>query len=54
MDSAQRSVLYDLLFDSGIEGVIITNQKGEIEIANERAASIFGYKREEFLGMSVD
>ena len=47
-------MLYDLLFDFGIEGVIITDQCGVIEIANDRAADIFGYSKAEFIGLNVD
>lgn len=54
MDEAQRSMLYELLFDSGIEGVIISDQSGRIEMANRRAADIFGYTLKEFQGLLVD
>ena len=42
------------IFDSAVEGVIVTNKKGIITLANPRACQLFGYKREELEGLNID
>ncbi|NML22947.1 PAS domain S-box protein [Pseudoflavitalea sp. G-6-1-2] len=42
------------LFDNATEGIILTNQKGEIVLINPAALQLFGYQREELLGHSVE
>ena len=42
------------LFDNATEGIILTNQRGEIVLINPAALQLFGYNREELLGHSVE
>ena len=42
------------LFEYATEGIILTNQKGEIILINPAAADLFRYKKDELLGKSVE
>src|SRR5215831_2729146 len=42
------------LFEHATEGIVLTNQKGEIVLVNPAALELFKYKREEVLGQSVE
>ena len=42
------------IFNAAIEGVIVSNKEGKIILANPSACSIFGYKTDEFLTLSID
>jgi len=42
------------LFEFATEGVILTNQKGEIILINPAALALFDYTREEILGKTVE
>ncbi|MBD0375264.1 MAG: PAS domain-containing sensor histidine kinase [Flavisolibacter sp.] len=42
------------LFENATEGIILTNDKGNIVLANPAAVKMFGYTEEELIGKSVD
>ncbi len=42
------------MFKFATEGLIISNQKGLIVMANPRAANLFGYEQDEMLGIGID
>lgn len=42
------------LFENATEGIILTNEKGEIILVNPSAENIFGYKEEELSGELVE
>lgn len=52
MESDQQQL--KALFDNATEGVILTNQKGEIVLVNPSALQLFHYSREELLGKSIE
>ena len=55
LDQKQREqLLYGLLFESANEGILIANEKGEIELVNDRICELFGYSTEEMLLLNVD
>ena len=54
MKESERSRLYELMFATAAEGMIIANREGRIEDANVRVLELFGYAKEEFLRLNVD
>jgi PAS domain S-box-containing protein len=42
------------LFDNATEGIILTNQRGEIVLVNPAALQLFGYNKEELLGNAIE
>lgn len=42
------------LFDNATEGIILTNQKGEIVLVNPAALQLFGYDKDELLGKAIE
>lgn len=52
MESDQQQL--QALFEYATEGIILTNQKGEIILINPAALSLFHYRKEEVLGRSVE
>ncbi len=50
----ENSEIYRYLFDSAVEGLIVTNQKGEIILVNPRLEQLFGYNKEELLGKTIE
>ena len=52
IESDQQQVT--ALFEFATEGVILTNQKGEIILINPAALQLFDYKKEELLGKPVE
>ncbi|HUP11832.1 MAG TPA: PAS domain-containing sensor histidine kinase, partial [Niastella sp.] len=42
------------LFEHATEGIILTNQKGEIVLINPAALAMFGYKKDELQGKSIE
>lgn len=46
--------LYELLFETATEGLIVTNRRGEICMANNQAGKMFGYEIEELKKLNVD
>lgn len=55
MDQKQREgLLYQLLFETATEGILIANQTGAIELVNNRTCELFGYTQDEILALNVD
>ncbi|MGN6419376.1 MAG: ATP-binding protein [Pseudobacter sp.] len=52
LESDQQQV--KALFDNATEGIILTNQKGEIVLVNPAALQLFGYQKEELLGQAIE
>lgn len=46
--------MYEVIFNSVGEGVIVANKNGEIVLANPRANELFGYASNELLGLKVE
>jgi len=46
--------LFRGLVDLAPDAILLVNQEGVIELANVRAAELFGYPHDELVGMSVD
>ncbi len=42
------------LFDNATEGIILTNQRGEIVLVNPAALQLFGYNKDELLGQAIE
>ena len=45
---------YQSIFQSAVEGVIAADKKGEIILANPAAEKLFGYSRNELIGVSIE
>lgn len=41
----QNNEIYKYLFESAVEGLLVTNQRGEIVLVNPRLEQLFGYKK---------
>lgn len=54
MEEQERSQLYELMFATAAEGMIIANRAGLIEEANSRSTELFGYSKDELISMNVD
>jgi PAS domain S-box len=52
IESEKRQM--NALFEYATEGIILTNKKGEIQLVNPAALQLFGYKKEELLGESIE
>jgi PAS domain S-box-containing protein len=52
IESDQQQVT--ALFEHATEGIILTNQKGEIVLINPAALGMFGYKKDELQGKSIE
>lgn len=50
----QDKNLYQLMFQTATEGLIVANKYGQIELVNPRASELFGYDKEELLNLTVD
>jgi PAS domain S-box-containing protein len=46
--------LYEVIYQSATESLIISNREGIIEQANPASEELFGYKKEELIGQKVD
>ncbi|MBI4944961.1 MAG: PAS domain S-box protein [Bacteroidetes bacterium] len=54
-ESAKRnSEKMDAIFQYAAEGILITNQKGEIILLNPKAEKMFGYKQDELIGEKIE
>ena len=46
--------IYQLLFENAGEGMVVTNNRGVIELVNPRLLELFGYKQEELVGERIE
>lgn len=46
--------IYSLLFKNAGEGMVVTNDRGLIELVNPRLLEMFGYKKEELIGQRIE
>ena len=46
--------LFERLFESSPDGIVLTDREGRIVRVNGQAESMFGYRREELLGQPVE
>ncbi|MDG1476194.1 MAG: PAS domain-containing sensor histidine kinase [Vicingaceae bacterium] len=46
--------IYQLLFENAGEGMVVTNNRGVIELVNPRLLELFGYKQEELIGKRIE
>lgn len=46
--------IYQLLFENAGEGMVVTSNKGIIELVNPRLLKMFGYTREELVGQRIE
>ncbi len=49
-----NDLLFKAMFENATEGIIISNLKGEIELANKAALAQFHYEKHELEGKSID
>jgi len=49
-----QSEIYKLLFDNAGEGMVVTSEKGVIELVNPRLLKMFGYCEEELIGERIE
>ena len=52
MESNQE--IYKLLFENAGEGMVVTNNRGIIELVNPRLLELFGYKEAELVGQRIE
>lgn len=50
----QNNEIYKYLFESAVEGLVVTNQRGEIVLVNPRLEQLFGYSKDELLGSTIE
>jgi PAS domain S-box-containing protein len=50
---ADHLSLYEALIQSAPDAILVVNRQGEIQLANEAAAELFGYKRDKLHSMKV-
>jgi len=53
VESRHYQKLLEQVFSSAIDGILVINERGVIEMANDAAASLFNYTREDFIGRNV-
>ncbi len=51
---AQRARRLQLVFDRAVDGILVTDSSGRIELVNPRACELLGYSGEELLGLHTD
>ena len=54
LSESSKDQLYELLFETATEGLIVADAKGDVHLANGRVAEMFGYSVDELLKMNVD
>lgn len=50
----EQNEIYKYLFESAVEGLVVTNQRGEIVLVNPRLENLFGYQKEELIGKTIE
>lgn len=54
-ETSSRDISFlDKVFSSAGEGIIVSNSTGNIYLANERAAAIFGYRKQELESLTIE
>lgn len=53
-DFLDNGYLFDIIFKHSVEGILVTDQKGQIVHCNPRCEDIFGYTHEELIGQPVE
>lgn len=54
-ETSSRDISFlDKVFSSAGEGIVVSNSKGNIYLANERAAAIFGYRKPELESLTIE
>ena len=53
MKNLSNPEMYEVIFKSVGEGVIVVNGEGEIILANPRTHTLFGYDANEMIGLKV-
>lgn len=48
------SHVYEALFESATEGLVVVNVEGQIVLANPRTLELFGYEEDELLGQEIE
>jgi len=46
--------IYEAIYESAPDGVIVVNEHGVIEVTNTRTCLLFGYEREELIGKPIE
>jgi PAS domain S-box-containing protein len=46
--------IYEAIYESAPDGIIVVNERGSIEMVNTRTTSLFGYTKEELIGCSIE
>ena len=46
--------IYEAIYESAPDGIVVVNERGSIEMANAKTTSLFGYTKEELLGRSIE
>ena len=52
--SKQSEARFRALLESAPDAMVITDEAGVVTLANQQAERLFGYSREEFVGLGVD
>jgi PAS domain S-box-containing protein len=50
----ERQEMFERLFDSALDALLLTNEAGRITAINRQSEALFGYSREELVGKSVE
>ncbi len=54
MSLKKKQNLFQLLFESAIEGIVVLNSSGEIEMVNDSLLGLFGYTMNELMGNKIE
>jgi PAS domain S-box-containing protein len=46
--------IYKLIYDTSTEGILVCDQRGEIQMVNDSIVQLFGYEREEIIGQTIE
>jgi len=50
----QKKDIFQILFESAGEGLIVVDIQGQIQVINSRIQEMFGYKEAELVGMQME
>ncbi len=51
---SSQNEIYQLLFENAGEGMVVTDNRGLIEMVNPRLLQMFGYEKEELIGQKIE